>query len=151
MSESEQKKEEDKPIEKVEMPAEKQDNIAVDKATEDMWTGLNNKANDESRAFFEYLMTNDEYQYNGIAYKYKMINRKNMGQLIKLRTEAISLNKTEDFQNYSENIMKRACIVIQDMTPEKFDADDADYELLENITVAWSLKDRGFRKFKQSA
>jgi hypothetical protein len=145
MSETEDKKKE---IDKPELPAEKQENIALDKATEDMWTKLNNQANDESRAFFEYLMTNDEYQYNGVAYKYKMIKRKDMGELIKLRTAAIDLDKTKDFQNYSENIMKRACIVIEDMTPEKFDDDD--YELLENITVAWSLKDRGFRKFKQS-
>jgi hypothetical protein len=145
----EEREQEDKKPEpeKVEMPAEKQANIALDKGTEDMWTKLNNMANEESRAFFEYLMTNDQYEFNGTTYKYKMINRKNMGQLIKLRTEAIDLNKTEDFEKYSDNIMKRACIVIQDMTPEKFDADD--YELLENLTVAWSLKDRGFRKFKQ--
>jgi hypothetical protein len=143
----EEKKEEDK-LQKVELPAEKSENIALDKDTEDMWKGLNEKANDNTRAFFEYLMTNDEYQYNGIAYKYKMIKRKDMGELIKLRTQAINLDKTKDFQNYSENIMKRACIVIQDMTPQKFDEED--YELLENITVAWSLKDRGFRNFKQS-
>ena len=135
--------------EKVEMPVEKTDNIALDNETQDMWTRLNEKANNNSRAFFEYLMTNDEYQHNGVTYKYKMLNRKNTGKLVKLRTESTGLNKTEDFDKYSENIMKRACIVIEDMTPEKFDADNADYELLENLTVAWSLKDRGFREFKQ--
>ena len=122
---------------------------AINPQQQAMWDRLNNQANDESQAFFEHLMTNDEFTFNGHDYRYNMINRKNMGELVRLRTEGAKLDKTDDFPTYSENIMKRACIVIEGMTPDKFDEDD--YDLLETITVAWSLKDRGFRKYLKGA
>ena len=145
---SEEKKEEPKPVVMLSAEEEKKEEpkSVIDEQTQKMWDNLNQQANDENRGFFEYLMTNDEYQFNGTDYKYKMIKRKDMGELIRLRTEGAGLDKNDDFQSYSENIMKRACIVIEGMTPEQFD--EGDYDLLENIVVAWSLKDRGFRKYK---
>lgn len=111
---------------------------------------LNEDANKKSKDFFEYLTTVDEFTYNGQTYKYKMVNRAHMGELRKLIKDAGQINQNENFEEYSINIRTRACLLIQDMTPEKFDAEDSDYELLENIVGAWSIKYRGFRDFKSS-
>lgn len=121
----------------------------TDSKVNEFYAKLNQQANEKSQRFFEYLVTVDEYSHNGETYKYKMLNRKNMGKLRKLLNEASELSEGKDFDAYSDNIMNRACILIQDMTPEKFDSDEADYELLEDIVGAWSIKYRGFRDFKQ--
>jgi len=115
----------------------------------EFYAKLNKVANDKAEKFFEFLTTTDEYTNNGQTYKYKIVNRKNMGELRKLIREGGKLSEKEDFEAYSDNIMKRACILIQDMTPEKFDAEDSDYELLEDLVGAWSIKYRGFRDFEQ--
>jgi len=112
------------------------------------WNKLNETASENARKNLEYLITIDSYTFGKNTYESQMVNRKNMIKLKKLLNEAIELDAEEDFEKYSQNILDRGCLVIKDMTPEKFEA--GDYNILENLVVAWSLKPRGFRQLQQS-
>jgi len=107
------------------------------------WTELNEKANLTGQKNLEKLIILDEYDYNGITYKAKKLTPKASGQLKKLMSEAASIDENKDWDAHTANIGKRACLLIEDMTLEKFE--DSDFYVVENIVTAWGLKPRGFR------
>jgi len=107
------------------------------------WTELNQKANLTGQKNLEKLIILDEYQYDGVTYKAKKLTPKASGQLKKLMTDAAGIDENKDWDAHTANIGKRACLLIEDMTPEKFE--DSDFYVVENIVTAWGLKPRGFR------
>ena len=116
--------------------------LTVDPETEKMWQRLNEQANNKSRTRFEKMVVVEEWDEKGKHYEFHPIKRSEQAELMKLLTEAAALDKQDDFMTYSENIKKRACLVIEGMTAEQFEEER--YELMEDLTVAWSLKIRGF-------
>jgi hypothetical protein len=133
---------------KVIEPKEQPQAIPEVDPVKDFWSKLNATASENARKNLEYLITIDSYTFNGITYESEMVNRKNMIKLKKLLNEAVELDAENEFEKYSQNILDRGCLVIKDMTPEKFEK--GDYNILENLVVAWSLKPRGFRQLQQS-
>jgi len=107
------------------------------------WKDLNEKANVTGQKNLEKLILLDEYQYDGVTYKAKKLTPKASGQLKKLMSEAAGIDENKDWDAHIANIGKRACLLIEDMTPEKFE--DSDFYVVENIVTAWGLKPRGFR------
>ena len=93
--------------------------IQIDEETEKMWKNLNTKADNMSRTFFEYLTINQQYTENGTSYDYHKITRSEQQQLYDLLKESAALDKADDFMKYSENIKKRALLLIEGMTPEQ--------------------------------
>ena len=117
--------------------------IAVAVELDPFWKDLNEKANATGQKNLEKLIILDEYEKDGIVYKSKKLTPKASGQLKKLMREAASIDENENWDAHTDNIKKRACLLIEDMTPEKFD--ECDYYVVENVVTAWGLKPRGFR------
>lgn len=105
---------------------------------------LNEDANQIQEENLKKLIIDNEYSHMGETYHAKMVKPKNMGELKKLMREATDIDQDENWDKYSENIGKRACILIEDMTMEKFD--ECDFYVVENLVTAWGLKPKGFRK-----
>lgn len=113
----------------------------IDPETQKRFDELNKKASDKYVTDYEGLVTTDEFTYNGDAYKLKYpIPPVQYLQLKKLFKDKVS---EEDEEKYVENFRKRACILIDGMTPEKFD--QSDFVTLMKIVTAWSTRAMNFR------
>ena len=130
---------------KIDEPEPEPKEAIVDDDSKALWDKLNKQANAKSRERFEKMITTKQWTNDDDSkeYKYAKVPREKQAELLNLLKASASLNKETDFMAYSENIKKRACIVIDGMTPEEFEKND--YEFMEDLTVAWSLKIRGFR------
>ena len=96
----------------------------------------------------ENLMKSDTLQRADITYKFVPVKGKDIIRFKKLDSESFKI-KDKDSPEFYENVRERACIVIDGMTPEKFD--DGDYKILEDLTTAWSSRAlRGFHRTKPS-
>ena len=133
MSETEQKKETPTP---------------TDPKVTALWDRLTTKAADRNLNLFEYLIGSDEYTFKGTTYKFKPVTWKTKSVVDKLREAAPTLDNGST--EYAMNVRERACILIEGMTPEIFD--EGDYNTLENIVSAWSVRaiSSGFRGEEQS-
>ena len=103
----------------------------------------NNIANTKYKAVIEKLLVTDEYQFNGDTYKYRMLKPKDVGELKRLEQELKTVDMDKDWEVYQNNVCKRACLLIQDMTEEKFN--DGDWFILSTLVLAWGPKINGFR------
>ena len=103
-----------------------------------------------SQSNFEKLIVLDEYTAkSGIVYKANKLPYPKIKELESLQKAAATLLGPDKEDEYVDNIRQRACILIEDMTEDKFDKED--YYLMENLVAAWGLKDRGFRDLFKSS
>ena len=92
----------------------------------------------------EAAMKTDTIEKNGESYKFNPIKGKDIIRFKKLDIDSFKITD-KDGEDFYNNVRDRACIVIQDMTPDKFD--NGDYVVLENLTMAWSTRAiRGFHR-----
>ena len=103
----------------------------------------NSIANTKYKAVIEKLLVTDEFQFNGDTYKYRMLKPKDVGELKRLEQELKTVDMEKDFEVYQNNVCKRACLLIQDMTEEKFN--EGDWYVLSTLVLAWGPKINGFR------
>jgi len=112
------------------------------------WSKLGDELVIDYRKDYESLIKSDAVNINGTTYKFNPIKGKDILQFKKLDSESFKI-EDKDGQDWYNNVKARACMIIQDMNEEKFD--DGDYNVLENITTAWSSRQvRGFHHAKQS-
>lgn len=119
----------------------------IDPKVQAFWNELTEEASNNYNEGFKNIIRSDEYEYNGQTYHFEMLNHKKVGELKRLQKEDI--NEDEDWDKYVDNYRKRACLLIQEMTPEKFD--NADFFVIENLVTAWSIRaTKGFRNLLKS-
>lgn len=117
------------------------------KVVDSFWERLNTEATENYKQDFESLIKSDELTFNGDAYKFIPVKSKNYNTIEKLREEAPKIDQDKDWDKYYDNLKKRACILIEGMTEEKFD--EGDFTTIENVVTAWSVRAiRGFRRTK---
>jgi hypothetical protein len=113
------------------------------------FTDYFNKISEEGvqnyKADLELIVRSEEITHEGITYKYRKLKRDDMILYKKLTKESTNINQDEDFEKYTDNLCQRACILIQDMTPQKFN--DGDFTTQEKIVTGWSIRtSQGFHK-----
>lgn len=114
-----------------------------DPKAQKIWDELNEEATRNYSEDFKAMIHADEWNYNGDVYHFQMQNHKRLGELKKLQKEEI--DEDTDWDKYVDNYRKRACLLIKEMTPEKFD--EIDFVPVENLVTAWSIRARrGFRR-----
>lgn len=112
------------------------------------WDKLGEEITNDYKKDLEYLMKNDTIELNGETYKFQWVKSKYITKFKKLDAESFKI-VDKDSDEWYNNVKERACMVIQDMTPEKFE--EGDYVMLENLTTGWANRAiRGFRRAKQS-
>ena len=97
---------------------------------------------------FRYIIRNDKVTMDGIEYEFVPVIADNAGLFRKLINEASEMATQEaqdkDWDRYFDNVRQRACLLIKDMTPEKFGKDV--FVNVENVVTGWSIRAReGFR------
>lgn len=119
-----------------------------DKESIAFWTQLGKEVTEDYKIYIKRQMKEDTLEYNGDVYKYNPVKGKDIIRFKKLDAESFKI-EDKDSKEFYENVKERACILIQDMTPDKFD--NSEYPILENLTTAWSRTTLGgFRLPKQS-
>ena len=104
---------------------------------------LNNEATQNYITGFENLVKSDEFSYNGETEKLKMkypIGPDEYFELQDLKAETLS---EDDRKKYIENFRRRACILIEGMTPERFNG--MDFYTMMKVITAWSSRATNFR------
>jgi len=92
---------------------------------------------------FKAMIHSDEWKYQGEVFHFQMQNHKRLGELRKLQKE--KPDEETDWEAYVDNVRKKACLLVKEMTPEKFD--EIDFVAVENLVTAWSARARrGFRR-----
>jgi hypothetical protein len=113
----------------------------------DFWEKLNTEATNDWKKDFEELIKSDVLQYNGETYKFVPVKSKNYRVVETLRLDAPKIDQDKEWDKYYDNIKQRACLLIDGMTPEKFD--ESDYSVIEDLVSAWSVRSiRWFRSRK---
>jgi hypothetical protein len=116
-----------------------------DPQAQKLWDDLSAEVNQNYSEEFKAMIHADEWQLNGDVYHFQFQNHKRLGELKKLEGEDIDEAKNWDL--YTDNYRKRAKLLIQEMTDEKFD--NMEFYPVENLVTAWSVRARrGFRKSK---
>ena len=134
----------DKPEEKEEKKAEAVATTPeVDERFKKFWAALGEQANQVSQANFEKLIVTDEYMHNGAVYKAKKLTYKEKHELEALQQKARELSEKENWEEWLENQKGRAILLIEDMTPERFETEDS--YVMTSLISAWGLKPEGFR------
>lgn len=97
---------------------------------------INETYNNSYMDGYEKLATLDSFDYHGETYKLNPLTPETYFELKTLATDP----PTEDVDNkkYIENFRRRACILIEGMTPEKFDKTPFVGMML--IVTAWSSR-----------
>jgi len=102
-------------------------------------------ANANNKEEFRQIIRNDKVVMDGIEYEFVPVKSKHEGEYRKLTREANNIDQEKDWDTYKKNVCDRACILIKDYTPEKFDDDI--FVNVENIVTGWSIRAReGFRQ-----
>jgi hypothetical protein len=120
----------------------------LDERFKKFWAALGETANVVSQANFEKLIVTDEYQFNGAVYKAKRLTYKEKHELDALQQKARTLSENENWDEWLLNQCNRACLLIEDMTPERFDKEDS--YIMTSLISAWGLKPEGFRDLFKS-
>lgn len=129
----------------MEEPEKKEEEIIQ---TDPYWDRLGNEITENWKKDLENLMKSDTLELSDITYKFLPVKGKDVINFKKLDAESFKI-KDKDSQEFYDNVKERACVIIEGMTPEKFD--DGDYKILEDLTTAWSNRAlRGFRRSQQS-
>jgi hypothetical protein len=111
----------------------------------DFWEKLNTEATNGWKRDFEELIKSDVLEYNGETYKFVPVKSKNYRVVETLRLDAPKIDQDKEWDKYYDNIRQRACLLIDGMTPDKFD--ESDYSVIEDLVSAWSVRSiRGFRR-----
>jgi hypothetical protein len=121
----------------------------VDERFKKFWSALGEQANQVSQANFEKLIVTDEYMHNGAVYKAKKLTYKEKHDLDALQVKARELSEKENWEEWYENQKGRAILLIEDMTPERFETEDS--YIMTSLISAWGLKPEGFRDLFASA
>ena len=122
--------------------------VETDERFKKFWSALGEQANSVSQANFEKLIVTDEYQYNGAVYKAKRLTYKEKHELDSLQEKARQLSEKENWDEWLENQKNRACLLIEDMTAERFEQEDS--YIMTSLISAWGLKPEGFRDLFKS-
>jgi len=101
----------------------------------EFWRKIGEGVTEDYKKYIEAQMRSDVCQDGGEIYYFKKIAGKDIIRFKKLDAESFKI-QDKDSQQFYDNVKARACIVIKDMTPEKFD--EGTYSTLENLTTAWS-------------
>jgi hypothetical protein len=139
IEEQEQKEEQAKPEAKT---------TEADERFKKFWAALGEQANVVSQTNFEKLIVTDEYQFNGAVYKARRLTYKEKHELDALQQKARTLSENENWEEWLENQKNRACLLIEDMTPERFEKEDS--YIMTSLISAWGLKPEGFRDLFKS-
>lgn len=132
---------ETKPVEEIKAEVSQEAKESKERANK-FWSDLGKEAAEQYNEGFKRIIRNDEFQYNGDVYKFRMINHKDMGRLKKLQAEKI--DEDQDWEGYVANYKERAKLLIENMDDAKFDS--GDFFILENLVTAWSIRaTKGFR------
>jgi len=121
---------------------------SFDEESTKFWGRLSDEVTSSYRKDLETMMKSDTISYDGIDYKFQFVKGKYIKEFKDLDTKAFEI-KDKNSPEWYENVKRRACMIIKDMTPDVFD--EGDYTVIENLTTAWSNRAiRGFRRPKQS-
>jgi len=104
------------------------------------WTKIGEGVTEDYKVYLEAQMKSDVCEDDGQIYYFKKVAGKDAIKFKKLDSESFKI-EDKDGQQFYDNVKARACIVIKDMTPEKFD--EGAYSTLENLTTAWSRRALG--------
>ena len=104
------------------------------------WTNLGKEVTEDFKKYIKWQMKQDTLEFNGITYKYNPVAGKDITRFKKLDTDSFKI-EDKDSKEFYENVKERACLLIQEMTPDKFD--ESEYSILENLTTAWSRTTNG--------
>lgn len=99
------------------------------------WANLGKEVTEDYKAYIKHQMKTETLEHNGYTYKYNPVPGKHIQRFKKLDADSFKI-EDKDSKEFYENVRERACILIQDMTEEKFD--EGEYAILENLTTAWS-------------
>ncbi len=115
----------------------------IDPKLQAVFDELENEATVNYTEDFKGMIHSDEWKYNGEVFHFQMQNHKRLGELKKL--QKVKIDEEADWEGHVDNVRKKACLLMKEMTPEKFD--DMDFNSLENLVTAWSARARrGFRR-----
>lgn len=121
----------------------KEPETKIDPKLQAVFDDLEDEATVNYTEDFKGMIHSDEWNYDGEVFHFQMQNHKRLGELKKLQKEKI--DEETDWDGHVDNVRKKACLLIKEMTPEKFD--DMDFNSLENLVTAWSARARrGFRR-----
>ena len=115
---------------KVEEKEKKEDSEATA-----FWTALGQERTEDYKVYIKRQMKEETLEHNGQVYKYSPVKGKDIIRFKKLDADSFKI-EDKDSKEFYDNVRERACLLIQDMTPEKFDG--SEYAILENLTTAWS-------------
>ena len=111
----------------------------------EFWDGEIEYAKSNYTEEFRYIIRNDHLNIDGVEYNFVPVRTKNAGEFRRLRKEAGTINQETDWDSWKTNVCKRACILIDGMTPEAFE--EGIFENLENVVTGWSIRaQEGFRR-----
>ena len=93
---------------------------------------------------FRFIIRNDKVTMDGIEYEFVPVIADNAGLFRKLTKEAEEIDQEKDWDKYLDNVRQRACLLIKDMTAERFGK--SVFVNVENVVTGWSIRAReGFR------
>lgn len=128
---------------KEEKPEEQETDTKLDPKLQAVFTDLEDESTTNYTEDFKAMIHSDEWNYNGEVYHFQMQNHKRLGELRSLQKE--KPDEEKEWDAYVDNVRKKACLLVKEMTPEKFD--DMDFVAVENLVTAWSARARrGFRR-----
>jgi len=118
-----------------------------EKEAVEFWQRMGKMVSTDYRKDLEKMMCSDSVTAYGTKYEFSPVKSKNIDEFKVLDKASFEMEK--DTPEWTKNVKKRACLLIKDMTPEKFD--EGDFGIIENVTTAWSNRQlRGFRRPEQS-
>ena len=107
----------------------------IDSEATAFWTSLGKEVTEDYKVYIKRQMKEDTLEHDGQVYKYSPVKGKDIIRFKKLDADSFKI-EDKDSKEFYDNVRERACLLIQDMTPEKFDG--SEYAILENLTTAWS-------------
>lgn len=124
----------------------KKEDSSLDPKLQKVLDNLNDEAGTKYSSEFDQMVHSNEWTINGETFHHQMPNHKRLGQLRAL--QAMTTDEQKDWDGYVDNYFKRACLLIKEMTQEKFD--ELPFYGVENLVTAWSVRsNRGFHSDTQ--
>lgn len=85
---------------------------------------------------FDRMVHSGEWEIEGEKIKYHWLKRKEVGQFKAL--QAMIIDQKKNWDDYTDNVFKKACLLMEDMTIEKLD--ELPWTPVENLVTAWSVR-----------
>lgn len=125
---------------------EKPEETAASPEATAFWERLGKERTAEFMKDLENLMKSDTLEHNGETFHFCPLKNKDRIRFNKLDAESFKI-EDKNGEEWYNNVKERACIIIEGMTPEKFD--EGDSIVIENMVTAWSSRAlRGFHRAK---